>query len=111
MNQAVQRISNTHRVCLAWLLSLTIVFCAGLTPVRAQDLAAAADPEWHFHFELFQMLLEQNNLQSSTNLQDILANPQQSVIVVLGDMTGIIPTRAVETFCEGGGIVLIACDS
>jgi hypothetical protein len=111
MNQAVQRISNTHRVCLAWLLSLTIVFCAGQTPVRAQDLAAAADPEWHFHFELFQMLLEQNNLQSSTNLQDILANPQQSVIVVLGDLTGIIPPRAVETFCEGGGTVLIACDS
>ncbi len=108
MSQVVVRIR--FRPAIWWLtLCLLLVTCP--QSARCQDVAAAADPEWHFRFELFQMLLEQNDLQSTTNLPAVLANPQRSVLVVLGDPAGMIPPRTVESFCEDGGTVLIACDS
>lgn len=108
MSQIVRRNSFPQAIVL---LALCIGLLVSPPKTRGQDLAAAADPEWHFRFELFQMLLEQDKLQTTTSLRAVLANPQQSVLVVLGDLTGIIPPRTVESFCESGGTVLIACDS
>lgn len=90
------------------MLALLLVLC----PVAAaQNMEAAEDPEWHFRFELFQMLLEQNGLQSSQDLTNAIEKPEETVIVLMGNLNGVMPPRTLEWFCEFGGTVLLACDS
>ena len=75
----------------------------------AQQAAPPADEDWHFRYELFQMLLEQNGVQPGHNVRDVVSHPSESIIVMLGSMN-LRTSRFLETFCEQGGAVLLATD-
>lgn len=109
MSQVVRRMFCRSGVFCWLMLCIGLMMCPQLA--RGQDVAAAADPEWHFQFELFQMLLEQNELQTVSRPQALLSDPPRGVLVILGSLDGVISPRMVEAFCEGGGAVLIASDS
>lgn len=94
---------------MVWLLFMALLLCGQPSP--GQDSGPPRTEEWHFSFELFQMLIEQNGLQSTYEFKDVLNTPQRGVIVLMGDLNGIASPRTLERFCEGGGHVLLACDS
>ena len=62
-------------------------------------------------YELFQMLLEEQNLVIS-NLGESLADPQQSVIVAIGDKNVFSQSllNKFYNFSQAGGAILLACN-
>ena len=95
---------------MRFLLSILMLSASSASAI-AQNMDAADDPDWHFRFELFQMLLEQNGLQTSSEINAIINAPGRSVIVLLVNLHGIAAPRILERLCEEGGTVLLACDS
>ena len=91
------------------MLLMLFALIAGPTSIAQQPTQAASN-EWHFRYELFQMLLEQNGLKPSTSANDVLSDPQHSVLVMVGQLAGTIHPRILESFCERGGAVLLASD-
>ncbi|MCA9047620.1 MAG: hypothetical protein KDA89_02765 [Planctomycetaceae bacterium] len=107
------------RALLTFLLLILLFVRPGV--IRAQVLSSAAPAEaqrndfagtaeWHYRFELFQMLLEQSGLRAQTQLEKALDDPRRSVIVVLGNPAGVLHPRLLEQFCNNGGAVLMATD-
>jgi hypothetical protein len=95
-----------------WVVSVLLMLFAlttGPTSIAQQPTQSAAN-EWHFRYELFQMLLEQNGLEPTTSANDVLNDPQHSVLVMVGQLAGPIGPQNVESFCERGGAVLLASD-
>lgn len=85
-------------------------------PIAQKETAADTDAqmpseEWHFGFEMFRMLLEEQQLVPQSIATDVLQRPEQSVIVVLGRLEDVVPPRVLEDFCLRGGAVLLASDT
>ncbi|MEQ9408140.1 MAG: hypothetical protein RIK87_10465 [Fuerstiella sp.] len=87
---------------LTWLLLLPV--CS------AQSADVTADADWHFRYELFQMLLEQSGVRPVSSVRDVLNDPARSVIVLLGRLDGVLPPRSIESFCDQGGAAILATD-
>ncbi len=70
------------------------------------------DPDWHFRYELFQSLLEKRGLKASTVLNEAAAQPEESVVVLLGDLQKIshVTWGNLRGFFLRGGNLLIATD-
>ncbi|MCP4784466.1 MAG: hypothetical protein GY878_13020 [Fuerstiella sp.] len=92
--------------------AVVLLLCAlvGGPKSMAQQATRSAGDEWHFRYELFQMLLEQNGLNPTTSASEVLNDPQHSVLVIVGQWNRTILPRLIEQFCEGGGAVLLASD-
>ncbi|MFY9255979.1 MAG: hypothetical protein WAO83_21165 [Fuerstiella sp.] len=101
----------THLAARLLVLALVMVaFCS--SPANAQTSAAAspqASPDWHFSFELFQMLLEEGGLQPVKDFRELGNNPRDCVIVAFGRLNGVT-YRNVQQFTERGGAMLLATD-
>ncbi|MEO2024533.1 MAG: DUF4350 domain-containing protein [Fuerstiella sp.] len=111
ITQAVVRICDAcvSRRCAAIVLVALFILVAGPRSV-AQESTQSANDEWHFRYELFQMLLEQNGLNPTTSANELLNDPEHSVLVIVGQLDRTIHPRMIETFCENGGAVLLASD-
>ncbi len=81
-----------------------------LTMTRGQD--RLSDPKWSFGYELFQMLLEERGLTLTDSVDDAVAAPSESVIVMLGDLSSISQPEwlRLQRFAANGGTVLLASD-
>lgn len=75
-----------------------------------QPTAQPREVEWDFRYELFQSVLEEQGLKPIRSSVNVLRNPKESVIVVLGRVDGLTPGQ-VQQFCSNGGAILIARDS
>jgi len=103
----------------SWMLTLCLLMtvsggsAVGQQPGPNTDQAEASTEtaEWHFGFEMFRMLLEEQDLQPVSVTRDILNSPDQSVIVIMGRVEDVVPPRTLEMFCERGGTVLLASDT
>lgn len=93
----------------AILLSLILVGWPNVTLI-AQDPTAGPALDWPFRYELFRMLLEEAGLRPELSPRDVIDSPADSVIVMVGRLDGVFPPRAIESFCERGGSVLLATD-
>lgn len=83
------------------------------SPWQASDVQAS-DPlqgDWLFQFELFQGLLEQSGLESVQSVNEVFQQPERSVVVLTGTISGSFPPRLMEHFCDQGGSLLVACDT
>lgn len=69
-----------------------------------------ASPGWHFGFELFRMLVEENGLQVTTNPSDVMRRPSESMLVVLGNPERSIHPMDFQRFVDRGGAALVATD-
>ena len=88
---------------LIWLISVT-------------QLATAASPQQEaespFGTQLFQMLFEEQGLTPVSSPRDVLGVPEQSVIVLMGNVNGrIVSSSQLLQFMEAGGACLIASDT
>ncbi len=96
---------HSRRFCLihsiAWLM--VAASCA------AQQQTQPQTPDWHFTYELFQMLLEQNGVQPVRDFRQLGNNPAESVIVAFGDISGI-SSRNIQQFTRNEGAILLASD-
>ena len=110
----MDRLSTLGRQILVWLIA-SILF-AGTADVFAQskpsrNSVSSGDLEWHFRYELFQMLLEERGLAVESSLDQALTTPQESVVVLVG---GLNPQQAdadkLIPFVAKGGHVLLASD-
>ena len=90
-----------------------ILFMLCCATAMSQELPATVeDPQWHFGFELFQMLLEERGLAAESTLDAALAAPQESVIVIVGNLGRISQSTwyRLRRFAEQDGRVLLASD-
>jgi hypothetical protein len=101
--------AGTKRQCAVGVLLVLFALVASPTSIAQQSMQSASN-EWHFRYELFQMLLEQNGLEPTTSVDQILSDPQHSVLVMAGRLSQIVPPGTIESFCERGGAVLLASD-
>ena len=107
--------TKRQTVKFANILLIVAGFLTAVSSATAQNSAANApgttDSDWHFRYELFQMLLEQNGVQPTTDPQAALNDPRKSIIVLMGKLDGVLAPRTIERFCEQGGSILIATDT
>lgn len=89
------------------IMSATVAFLGGTSNGHAQESTAKA-ADWHFRYELFQMLLEQNGT-APVAPDKIMSEPRDSLIVLMGNVSVFEPPE-LQTFCENGGAVLLATD-
>jgi len=100
-----------------FLLTLTIFAFTG-NHAPAQQVVAdrtadpTADPRWHFGYEMFQMLLEEQGLIAERSWDAALSLPAESVVVVCGDLHQIHPREwlRVRRFVAQGGALLMASE-
>ncbi len=105
-------LSFSNCVTIAVILATALVCtpeCCNAQSSNAQTPATQPEDDWHFRYELFQMLLEQNGVRPGASVRDVMSNPSDSVVVLLGSMSLLSP-RYLESFCERGGAVLMATD-
>lgn len=110
----MDRVSIPGRRSLV-LLIVSILF-AGATDAFAQSQPsrsslATGDIEWHFRYELFQMLLEERGLAVEQALELALITPQESVVVLVGTLNPQqVDAEKLISFVSQGGHVLLAAD-
>ncbi len=66
--------------------------------------------DWHFRFDLFQMLFEQNGLRPIRDWKAALASPEETVIVSLGDAPLRSRSTELNQYLSRGGAMLVATD-
>ncbi|MEZ6061434.1 MAG: DUF4350 domain-containing protein [Planctomycetaceae bacterium] len=95
--------------------ALLIVICvraaAFPVPLAAQQAPSPVVPgDWHFGFEMFEMLLEQRGLQHVQTAADAFSSPSQTVIVIIGELPNEQFWSEAWGFLQGGGRILVASD-
>ncbi|MBL8819268.1 MAG: hypothetical protein JNL58_24770 [Planctomyces sp.] len=90
--------------------TIALLYCLIWYPRHcvAQDSGAA----WHFRYELFQMLVEQNGLRNTMSVNELMSDPEDSVLVWLGDLSNLGPSdwAQIRQYVLDGGAVLMASD-
>jgi hypothetical protein len=71
---------------------------------------ASIQPEWHYRYDLFQMLLQQSGLEVTTNINAAFSEPDATVIVIIGQFNPRIFSADLQRFLPRGAL-LIASDS
>lgn len=96
---------------VAFLLA-AICGLVGHSSFAQEPSMVPTDPDWHFRYELFQSLLEKRGLKASTVLNEAVAQPEESVVVLLGDLQKIssVTWGNLRRFFLRGGNLLIATD-
>jgi len=114
---AVQWLLHAGLVCgLLFALFIRMPSLRAQGPSAQNTRAAATEAEipsaqWHFGFELFRMLLEEQQLVPQSSASEVLKQPERSVIVVLGRLEDVVSPLMLENFCRRGGAVLLASDT
>ena len=104
----------SRRIFLFIAASVGVLLSAFVPALCAQsgNPKLPTDAEWNRRHELLQILLQQNGLRASTDIQETLTNPQGSAIVVLGRAELVAQEIALfQKFIQQGGRVLIAVNS
>ena len=94
-------------VCLFWI-------AAYAPPINGQTHQPDASADaWHFQFDLFQLLLEEQGLSQMVELDDAFATPQVAVIVIVGPSPEVAASLSGQmlSFVRAGGTLLLASDS
>lgn len=104
---------------MSWRRILQTVVLVALSSIAGTERVAAqsetppangeASTDWHFRYEIFQMLIEQSGPKIQGDPQSILNAPRRSVIILIGDISVFAPHVLTE-FAERGGTVLLATD-
>jgi hypothetical protein len=70
------------------------------------------DAGWHYRYDLLQLLLQERGLQPGGTLDQVLRLPEQSVVVLFGDLRSIrrVQWDRLRQFVVDGGALLIASD-
>ena len=100
----ISRIQNIQFGLLIGLVCLSMT-----TSSPARQFEQSQIPEWHFTYELFQMLLEQNGLQAVKDFNQLGSTPAKCVIVAMGDNHDISSAN-IQQFTRNGGAILLATD-
>ncbi len=122
VRRAVLAVSSNDFACgRAMITRLLMLFVFATIPAAnafAQNVDGAAvkkagNADWHFRYELFQMLLEERGLSTINSLDEAFASPRDSVIVVIGKLNRDQASNAdkLPTFVALGGTALVALDS
>lgn len=101
------------RYLLLILFTLLVGSGSFSTRVSGQSPVNEADESWHFRYDLMQMLLEERGLSVVSGIDDALAAPSTSVIVIIGDRPRLSNNywNSLLGFVVDGGTLLIASDS
>lgn len=101
----------------------TLVVCSALfgassfgqqrTNLALERPSDRSEGSWHFGFDLLQMLLEDHGLQIRAELNEALAAPKESVIVIMGTQPAMSTNswRRIIDFVLEGGTLLFASDN
>lgn len=110
-------IHRAGSVAIARLLMLLLFMMTPASSTFAQKVddegaGTVVNADWHFRYELFQMLLEERGLKTADSLNVALASPRDSVIVMIGKMVRVhsVHSEQLPVFAEQGGTVLLALD-
>jgi len=93
-----------------------ILACLGssFTVASAQDPVESRpnDSAWYLGYDGFRMLLEERGLTVQTDLVSITQRPRETIVVCLGDLSGIPLSewRTLRRFVGAGGALLIASE-
>jgi hypothetical protein len=71
-----------------------------------------ADAQWHFRFDLFQMLLEEQGVELAGSMDFVMNRPESSSVVLIGDLSRTTRDEwlRILRFVAQGGIVFVASD-
>lgn len=102
-------------VCSRWaLIAAFTIFISSSTRclVVAQQTPQPVDSQWNIRFDLFQLLIQQSNLEIETNVQSAFESPTESSILMFGRVDRLITEYRSELrqFVESGGRLIIAAD-
>lgn len=104
----------TSEKCLHFAAFLLFAMCGmvGHSGFAQEPSMVPTDPDWHFRYELFQSLLEKRGLKVSTVLNEAITQPEESVVVLLGDLQKVssVTWSNLRGFLLRGGNLLIATD-
>ncbi len=95
-----------------YLLLILATFTVDAFAFQQSDPGVVTNEQWHFGYELFQMLLEERGLTPERSWDDTLSSPATSVVVVCGDLRQIQPRDWLRArrFVDQGGAMLVASD-
>lgn len=96
------------------LVFVAVFGCATLLHGQGGDTRPGPDA-WHFRFDLFQMLLEQQGLKIGDRLETAIDQPDRSVLVLVATGETAPPYagstwQKLATFVEQGGRLVLASD-
>lgn len=95
------------------LLAIPAVLCAQTSFAPSASFPSANQRDdaqsWHFRYDLFQMLFEQNGLRPIQDFESAFNSPNKTVIVLLGTLRDQRPP-VLEKFLNEGGALLLASD-
>lgn len=94
--------------CALFLATNSLALFAQSTSVPTSS-AAANTLSWHFRYDLFQMLFEQNGLRPIQDFDAAFKAPDKTVVVLLGDLRNQ-QRLPLEKFLADGGALLLASD-
>ncbi len=111
-----------YQKCKPILSFCALIVCSPLlsSPGKAQVNSGAqqrpsehTEANWHFGFDLLQMLLEDRGLQVGSSIKKALLSPKQSVIVITGSQPAISNNdwKQLSKFVMEGGALLLASDN
>lgn len=91
---------------MRWTVGLLIGFCfAPLTFGQSTEDST----DWHFRYEYFRSLFEDEGLKVTTNVPEAFDDPEDTVLIQVGRLEAIHP-QYVRDFCQRGGAALVATD-
>ena len=95
------------RVRFLSILTVLVLIVNGAVRTHAQTSSGTP-----FGYQLFQMLFEENSLTPVSSTSEVMRDPRNSVIVLLGNIDGrTVRTRDLVQFLRRGGSSLIATDT
>lgn len=71
---------------------------------------SSIEPDWHYRYDLFQMLLQQSGLEATTNINAAFTDPDTTAIVIVGQFNPRVFSADLQRFLPRGAL-LIASDS
>ena len=112
-----------RQVAVCWFMAGLVAASSliHVEPVAAQltsqqqnqsALAILSQPDWQTRLDLFQLLLAQRGVSVTRSGDDVLSQPDQSIIVIVGDLERV-PTALrlqLRSFVQRGGALLAASD-
>ena len=105
--QTAHRRARPFRRIASLLVAMSIWY--GSIALGQADPNANGSESWHFGYDLFQLLFEQNQLRVLAHVEQAFLEPEDSVVVVLGDATAL-DWGEVQRFVRAGGAILVASD-
>jgi hypothetical protein len=108
---------NQGRLMLPRLgFTVTLIGFLGLVSLGSSSVLSAqtssSEEDWNYGFELFQYLLQQENLEPTSSIRSALSAPQSSVIVLIGEFSAaqVASRTDLADFVKQGGMLMLSPD-